>query len=121
MTVVFFSSTSRNTERFVARLGLPSQRVDEVPLTPFILVTPTYADAHGNHPVPKPVIHFLNKYRQLMLGVVGTGNRNFGSLFALGGRTVAQKCGVPLLHRMELAGTEVDVDLVRQHYRRLIG
>lgn len=119
--IVYHSSASRNTERFVARLGLPAQRVDAVPHSKFILITPTYADAYGKHAVPKPVIHFLNQHRGLMCGVIGTGNRSFGPTFALGGIIIAAKCGVPLLHRMELAGTEADDEIVKDHYRRLIG
>lgn len=119
--IVYFSSTSRNTERFVARLGLPAQRVTEPVGQPFILITPTYADAYGDHAVPKPVKAFLGQYRHLMRGVIGTGNRSFGATFALGGRMVAAKCGVPLLHRMELAGTDVDVEIVQDIYRRMLG
>lgn len=116
--IVYFSSASRNTERFVTRLGLPCMTVAGEPEVPFLLVTPTYADAHGNHPVPKPVIQFLNKHRHLMRGVIGTGNRNFGATFALGGRVVALKCGVPLLHRMELAGMATDDAIVIDMHRR---
>lgn len=92
---------------------LPNCRIEDYRSGSYILITPTFADAHGNHPVPKPVIRFLNKHRHEMVGVIGAGNRNFGSFFALGGRFVAAKCGVPLLHRIELSGTEADVEIVR--------
>lgn len=98
------------------RLDLPSCRIDGYQSGSYILITPTFADALGNHPVPKPVIKFLNCHRDGMVGVIGAGNRNFGSYFALGGRFVAAKCGVPLLHRIELSGTETDVDIVRKLY-----
>lgn len=114
--IVYYSSSSRNTERFVDRLDLPSCRIDGYQSGRYILITPTFADALGNHPVPKPVIKFLNCHRDGMVGVIGAGNRNFGSYFALGGRFVAAKCGVPLLHRIELSGTETDVDIVRKLY-----
>lgn len=117
--IAWYSSASRYTERFVEQLQLPNHRVEVGAEKPFILITPTFADAHGNHPVPKPVIRFLNRYRHLMVGVVGTGNRNFGMHFALGGRFVAYKCQVPLLHRLELSGTPADVAAVRDAYRRL--
>lgn len=116
---MYYSSASRNTERFISRLGLPAERIERGTAVPFILVTPTFADAMGNHAVPKPVVQFLNSHHYLIRGVIGTGNRNFGTTFALGGRTVAAKCGVPLLHRMELAGTETDDQLVTQLYGRM--
>lgn len=112
--IVYYSSASRNTERFCNKLEIPSVRVDEYDGGSYILVTPTYADTHGNHPVPKPVIRFLNLNRSNMVGVIGAGNRNFGLNFALGGRFVAYKCGVPLLHRLELSGTEADINIVRK-------
>lgn len=112
--IVYYSSASLNTHRFCQRLNLPCVRVQDYASGPYILITPTYADAHGNHPVPKPVIHFLNHHRHNMAGVIGAGNRNFGSLFALAGRVVSHKTGQPLLHRIELAGTDEDVEIVRK-------
>lgn len=126
--LVYFSSRSGNTARFIARLGLPALRL---PLTPtgempvpqggYVLMTPTYADGEGRGAVPKSVIRFLNDpaRRAGLCGVIGTGNRNFGATFALAGEVVARKCGVPLLYRFELAGTEVDITRVRAGLHRL--
>lgn len=120
LLIAYYSSASRNTERFVARLGLPCVRIDDYREGKYILICPTYADGYGNHPVPKPVIRFLNEHRHAMVGVVGTGNRSFGSTFALGGRMVSHKTGAPLLHKMELAGTETDIDIVRKIYAECV-
>ena len=120
--LVYFSSGSGNTARFIARLGLPAQRVpaspgDAMPIPdrPYVLVCPTYADGEGRGAVPKQVIRFLNDpdRRALLRGVVATGNRNFGATYALAGRVIADKCKVPLLYRLELAGTDLDISLVR--------
>lgn len=102
--VVFYSTSSRNTERFVSRLGVETFRLAS-PGRPFLLITPTYGDGE----VPKPVIHFLNKHHSLLAGVIASGNRNFGSRFALAGDIISYKCRVPLLHKFELAGLETDV------------
>ncbi|MDO4794607.1 MAG: class Ib ribonucleoside-diphosphate reductase assembly flavoprotein NrdI [Brachymonas sp.] len=121
--LIYFSSASGNTERFVSRLGLPAARIPispqqpaPEPLEPFVLICPTYADGQGRGAVAKPVIHFLNdaRRRALLRGVIGTGNRNFGHLFAHAGRVIADKCQVPLLYRFELAGTETDIACVRR-------
>lgn len=120
--LVYFSSASGNTERFVARLGLPAVRIPispqapmPEPSRPFVLICPSYADGQGRGAVAKPVIHFLNdaRRRALLRGVIGAGNRNFGPLFACAGQVVASKCRVPLLYRFELAGNEVDIACVR--------
>ena len=116
--LVYFSSASGNTARFVARLGLQADRIPvspadtmPEPAAPFVLICPTYADGEGRGAVPKQVIHFLNdpSRRELLRGVIAAGNRNFGTTFALAGKVISEKCNVPLLYRFELAGTETDI------------
>ncbi|APX92181.1 ribonucleotide reductase assembly protein NrdI [Halomonas sp. 1513] len=121
--LVYFSTKSGNTQRFVEKLGLPARRIplsrDEPPLRvtrPYILITPTYGGGSADGAVPKQVIHFLNDAhnRGLIRGVIAAGNTNFGAAFGLAGRIVADKCGVPLLYRFELLGTPDDVVRVQQ-------
>ncbi|CUI97212.1 class Ib ribonucleoside-diphosphate reductase assembly flavoprotein NrdI [Cognatishimia activa] len=119
--LVYYSSKSGNTHRFITRLGLSATKLPEeqdqfVNMTePFVLVCPTYADGEGRGAVPKAVIRFLNNpdNRKFILGVIGTGNRNFGETYALSGRIIAEKCKVPLLYTFELAGTDTDIVRVR--------
>ena len=120
--LVYFSSRSGNTARFVAALGLPAVRIpaafcDPLPPTdaPYVLVSPTYADGEGRGAVPKPVIRFLNcpRRRALLRGVIAGGNRNFGTTYALAGRVIAGKCNVPWLASFELAGSDHDIARIR--------
>lgn len=120
--LVYFSSRSGNTARFVARLGLSSMRLPlsadaATPMAadPFVLICPTYADGAGRDAVAKPIIRFLNveANRRLLRGVIASGNRNFGETFAMAGRIIAEKCSVPVLYRFELAGTDTDIARVR--------
>ncbi len=125
--LVYFSSKSGNTHRFVSRLGLTSFRIpngmDRLPDPghSYVLISPTYADGEGRGAVPKQVIRFLNDpdRRAGIVGVIGTGNRNFGATYALAGRIIAQKCNVPLLYTLELAGTETDIARVRAGLEKL--
>ncbi len=112
----YYSTASRNTERFALKLDRPNIRLPCEPQWRYILVTPTYADHTGAHAVPKPVIRFLNSYRHLMVGVIGCGNRNFGSMFGLASDVISHKTGKPVLHRLELSGTDEDVRKVREVY-----
>lgn len=116
--LVYFSTKSGNTRRFVEKLGLPASRIplsrDDQPLRvdePYILIVPTYGDGDPLSSVPPQVIRFLNDEhnRSLIRGVIAGGNTNFGEAFGLAGRVVAQKCRVPLLYRFELMGTAEDV------------
>ena len=119
--LIYFSSRSGNTARFVASLGLPALRIPiaggemPCPAVPFVLVCPTYADGDGRGAVPKQVIRFLNApdRRSLLRGVIAGGNRNFGPTFALAGDVISKKCNVPVLYRFELAGTDTDIARVR--------
>ncbi len=127
--LVYFSSRSGNTARFVADLGLPAERIPQsgetlpTPTAPFILICPTYADGEGRGAVPKQVIRFLNdpSRRALLRGVIAGGNRNFGATYARAGDVIAQKCSVPVLYRFELAGTETDVARVRAGLKKFWG
>ena len=126
--IVYFSSTSGNTERFVDSLGIRSVRiplsmkVDTLVINePYVLISPTYANYDGSNAVPKQVIRFLNEEqnRKTLKGVIGSGNRNFGENFGLAGQIIAKKCNVPLLYRFELSGTQDDIRNVKQGMEKL--
>lgn len=124
--IVYFSSRSGNTHRFVEKLGVPALRLPAdagappAATRPYVLVVPTYGGGAVKGAVPKPVIRFLNdpENRSLIRGVIAAGNTNFGTAFAIAGDIVSQKCAVPLLYRFELLGTREDVDNVRQGLER---
>lgn len=122
-SLIYYSSASDNTHRFVSKLPLRSARIPLLTKDdtlhargPFVLVLPTYGGVNGNGAVPKQVIKFLNveDNRRLLRGVIGAGNTNFGDTFCLAADIVAAKCGVPVLYRFELMGTSEDVDRVTQ-------
>jgi len=126
--LVYFSSASGNTHRFVTRLGWAATRIAVEPDAalpivdaPFVLVCPTYADGQGRGAVPKQVIRFLNDpaRRRHICGVIGTGNRNFGATYALAGRIISEKCKVPLLYTLELSGTDTDIARVTDGLQKL--
>lgn len=106
MNVVYYSNYTRNTERFVNKLGLEAVRIEDGIPDFSVLITPTY----GNAAVPKPVIRALNNGpRQNIRAIIGTGNVNFGGNYCAAGYILSYKLQVPLLHKLELAGTDEDV------------
>ncbi|WP_291313392.1 class Ib ribonucleoside-diphosphate reductase assembly flavoprotein NrdI [Corynebacterium sp. UBA2622] len=128
MLIVYFSSATGNTRRFVEKVGLPAQRI---PLRrgegelrveePYVLICPTYGGgasiSHQNtRPVPAQVIRFLNDEhnRGLLRGVIAAGNSNFGTDFCRAGEVISAKCNVPYLYRFELMGAEGDASHVRE-------
>lgn len=121
--IVYFSSVTENTHRFVQRLGMPASRiplrrndpelhVDE----PYVLLVPTYGGGNRKGAVPKQVIAFLNDEhnRSLCRGVISAGNTNFGEAYGLAGDIVAHKLGVPHMYKFELLGTPEDVHQVHE-------
>ena len=121
--LVYFSSVSGNTRRFVEKLGRPADRIPlhtkDAPLKatePYVLVVPTYGGGNGQGAVPKQVIRFLNDEgnRSLIRGVIGAGNTNFGEAYCLAGDIISAKCRVPHLYRFEVFGTEDDVRVVNE-------
>jgi protein involved in ribonucleotide reduction len=126
--LVYYSSTSGNTEKFVKNLGIRAIRIPtsmkvemEAITEPFVLICPTYADDDGSKAVPKQVIKFLNNpdNRNQMIGVIASGNRNFGTMFAYAGTVISKKCNVPFLYKFELSGTSDDIANVRQGVDKL--
>lgn len=124
--IVYFSSRSENTHRFVGKLGLDPARIPislSEPLLarrPFVLIVPTYCGDGGNGAVPKQVIRFLNdaENRSNLRGVIAAGNSNFGATYGLAGDIVSAKCRVPYLYRFELLGTPQDVVNVKNGLER---
>ena len=121
-SLVYFSSSSENTHRFVGRLGISAQRIPlhvaDAPLRvdePYVLIVPTYGGGTEAGAVPRQVIKFLNDAhnRSLLRGVIAAGNTNFGTAYCLAGPIISAKCEVPYLYGFELLGTPEDVTSVR--------
>ncbi|MCD2171234.1 class Ib ribonucleoside-diphosphate reductase assembly flavoprotein NrdI [Microbacterium sp. JC 701] len=129
--LVYFSSVSGNTARFIEKLGKRAVRIPLRPTDPplhidepFVLVTPTYGGGASRGvekgAVPKQVIRFLNeeRNRRNIRGVISAGNTNFGDAFCLAGDIIARKCAVPHLYRLEVFGTPDDVERVTEGLER---
>ncbi|WP_236632713.1 class Ib ribonucleoside-diphosphate reductase assembly flavoprotein NrdI [Bifidobacterium xylocopae] len=126
--LVYFSSQSENTARFVANCHLQEEGIDvfripvrphEPPLNvrePYILMVPTYGGGSARKAVLPQIKRFLNDpaNRAGIRGVIASGNTNFGEAFCMAGDIVSQKCKVPFLYYFELMGTKEDETKVRQ-------
>ncbi|MFS0714528.1 class Ib ribonucleoside-diphosphate reductase assembly flavoprotein NrdI [Microbacterium sp. 2P01SA-2] len=122
LPVYYFSSTSNLIRRFAQHLhaadGRPvcdlserTVRSSEAP-GPWILLTPSYKagnDAHAT--LPAAVRAFLRSpvNRRRLVGIIGSGNRNFGEHYQAAARELARASGRPIVFEFELAGTPEDV------------
>ena len=131
ISLVYYSNVSENTKRFVEKVTNHGVRI---PLRPsdagdfrvardYILVVPTYGGGAEGPAIPKPVRVFLNNpaNRDLLRGVIGTGNTNFGEHYCKAAEMICNKTGVPLIARVEITGTPEDVELVKQRLELLYG
>jgi protein involved in ribonucleotide reduction len=127
--VVYFSSVSENTKRFVDKLGIPSFRIP-IPLSEAsaythnrdsVLVVPTYGGGNDGSTVPKQVVKFLNnpENRKHIKAVIGGGNTNFGVHFCRAGEIIASKLGVPMIYRFEITGTPEEVVEAKERIQAL--
>ena len=76
----------------------------------FICIIPTYDKASLS--IIESFIEYKNN-KSFLRGVVGSGNRNFNTLF------ISDKYAVPLLHCFEFQGSEKDVDIVISEVKRI--
>jgi protein involved in ribonucleotide reduction len=127
--IVYFSNKSENTKRFVDKLDEVNWRIpviwdDENPYLhsrEFVLVLPTYGGGNDDHTIPVQVKKFLNiqSNREMLRGVIGTGNTNFGDHFCKAAEMVSAKTGVPLIGKVEIFGTVDDVKTIKERLRLL--
>ncbi|MCC3687500.1 class Ib ribonucleoside-diphosphate reductase assembly flavoprotein NrdI [Bacillus cereus] len=118
--LVAYASMTGNVERFVYKLDFPLFNIlirkgTTAVYEPFVLVT--YTTGFGQ--VPKEVERFLETNHHNLVAVVGSGNRNWGTMFCGGAVKVSEKYNVPLLHTFELSGLESDVDIVTEKIEEL--
>lgn len=121
--LVYFSSISNNTHRFIQKIGVKNARIPvnlEESLKvnqPYVLVCPTYSGGgvHTSGAVPKQVIKFLNNShnRSFCRAIIASGNTNFGNTYGLAGSVLSQKLGVPLLYTFEISGTSSDIQKIQ--------
>lgn len=129
MDLVYFSNYSGNTHRFVQKLNVNSIRIpisqdENDPIlmqTRYILVVPTYGGGSEKSAIPRQVRAFLNvpSNRDNLIGVIGMGNTNFGEHYCKAADLIAAKTGVPIIGRVEIFGTEDDVNTIQERLAML--
>ena len=122
--IAYWSSNSGGTRRVAEALA-----TDTVELagydgaSPYVLLTPTYDQPRGGF-TPKPVQAFLEEHAHLMVGVAGSGNRNFGEHYCQAAIDISKEYGVPIVHRIDIMGTEDDYRTIdagmAQHWQTLL-
>jgi protein involved in ribonucleotide reduction len=131
LDIVYFSNYSGNTKRFVEKLNGNTTRIPIdwdgnnpiIASRKYVLFVPTYGGGSEKSAIPRQVRHFLNipENRELLVGVVGLGNTNFGEHFCKAAEMISGKTGVPIIARVEIFGTSEDVQRVQERLEQLNG
>ncbi|WP_241766572.1 class Ib ribonucleoside-diphosphate reductase assembly flavoprotein NrdI [Borrelia coriaceae] len=79
---------------------------DEIVNRPYVLLTYTFAFGK----VPPEVEKFLKHNFELMVGVAGSGNRNWGDSFCNAVNLIKNEYNVEEILKFELSGTSHDVE-----------
>ncbi|MFS0781994.1 class Ib ribonucleoside-diphosphate reductase assembly flavoprotein NrdI [Bacillus sp. 1P06AnD] len=116
--LLVFDSLTGNVQRFVEKLDYEKtikitdgMLVDE----PYILVTYTF-DFGG---VPESTAAFLERNGHLLQGVASSGNKVWGSNFALAADTISNQYLVPVMLKFELSGMKSDIEAFKQEVARI--
>lgn len=124
--IVYWSSNSGATKALADKLEAKTLSIKQargLADVPFILLTPTYDQPKGGH-TPPQVTQWLQHNAHNMVGVIGTGNRTFGTHYCQSAQDISSKYGVPVLWRVEIMGTEKDHDVIdhgiNQHWDALV-
>jgi protein involved in ribonucleotide reduction len=131
INILYFSNYSGNTKKFVEKLTSDAIRIPILwdsgnPLLvkeDYVLCVPTYGGGNEKSSIPKQVKKFLNipANREKLRGVVGLGNTNFGEHFCIAADMISQKTGVPLIAKVEIFGTDDDINKVKERLGLLYG
>lgn len=113
--ICYFSLTG-NTESFIEDLEDEVESdIYDINKNPtvhrsFVLITPTYhfGDVH------EVVSDFLERNSEHLVGVIASGNFNWGEQFANAGNVISERYDVPFLYKFELNGEETDVMEVKR-------
>ncbi len=112
MKIVYASRTG-NVESIVSsldaqdalRIDTGSESVNE----DYVLFT--YTDGYGD--VPMEVETFLQNNSAHMKAVVASGDMAYGDAFCGAGTRISEQYNVPLLYKVENAGTEEDIENIK--------
>ena len=122
--IVYWSPNSGATRRVAERLKTKTVELKNYAgATPYIIMCPSFDQPRGGF-TPKPVEQFLNEHASKMIGVLPTGNLNFGEYFCQSGRDISNEHGVPIVYRVDLPGDTEDYrnidNGIEQHWQTLL-
>ena len=117
-TKILYYSKTGNLEKFVKKLNYDNVELITDSLIvkeSFILLISTIKFGE----VPIEYKRFLRNNPKGLIGVAGSGNRNWGANFAIAADKVSKKFNVPIISKFELSGNKHDVKYFIENVEKL--
>lgn len=114
--MIAYTSRTGNVRFIVSKLKADAIEITEnlIMGRPFLLLT--YTDGMGN--IPTIVQAFLTYNAALCIGVVVSGNSNFGPLYGAAGDKIEAMYHIPLVRKLDLRGYQADYEVIQQFYEK---
>lgn len=121
--------TTQGTHNLTTHLNYPATNINnaEPPQHPYILITPTYTgNPNKGGYLPSQLRHWLNNKnaQQNLVGIIGTGDINWGKEFCAAADELSAQHGAPVLYRVDRWGNTNDHNNInngiRTHWRTLL-
>lgn len=115
--LVVYDSRTGNVERCLDKLNVSKVKIhDDLQIDqPFVVAT--YTTGFGQ--VPRKVLDFLSRNSEHLVGVMASGNRNWGTNFAKSADIISAMYNVPIVGKFELSGFHDDIENLRKGLNEL--
>lgn len=123
MRIVYLSltgQTKRLAKKFKNPLWGTENTLSEIDISnpflsveePYLLIVPSYEEAE----VEDAFIDFLETENNISncVGMVGSGNLNFGELFLVTAKRLHEQYDIPILYKLEFHGTPRDIESIQK-------
>lgn len=109
--MIAFASRTGNVRAIISALNVANVEITQqlVMDQPFALCT--YTDGLGA--VPQIVEQFMERNYEYCIGVIASGNRNFGPNFARAADCLAARYNIPIIAKLDLRGQKADLEQIQ--------
>jgi ribonucleoside-diphosphate reductase 2, operon protein nrdI len=114
MKKIVYASRTGNVESIIQKLEINDtiklETGIEVTNEEFILFT--YTDGYGD--VPMEVESFLTDHKELIKGVIVSGDLSYGEAYCEAGDIISKEYQIPCLYKVENDGTDEDIIKIKE-------
>lgn len=110
--VITYDTLTGQAKRFATKISHQIEDVNRYipkPGDEILLITRTFRFGE----IPEPTKRFLERFKEYVVAVCVSGNKNWGSAYGIAGDKIQAQYGIPLIHKFEASGFDIDVTIVK--------